>query len=317
MGHKAKSHLPDPAPPKRVGPLLGALGFLSRRTPYFRGKWRVTGFIFERWLLRSRRQQVIQLARGMRMNCKLWDEVQNAIWWNGPNYERKESKFIRRYLKPGMVFFDVGSNVGYYTLLAAPLVGKNGKVHAFEPVSEQHADLRANLERNQLQNVVPERLIVTDRTGTMEINLGAEDNAGTASVNLVYREDRPTERVDCTTLDKYLHERGVTRLDVLKIDVEGHEPFVLRGMKETLRTLRPLLLVEVRSDMLEEVGSSREDLFAQIAAHGYVPYALTRDGWPRPMAIPADGNLIVFSPDPKLHEKHRPFAKLRRRKKAE
>ncbi len=317
MEHPGKKHSTPPGPPKRVGPLLGALGFLSRRTPYFRGKWRVTGFIFQRWLLRSRRQQTIKLARGMRINCKLWDEVQNAIWWNGPNYERKESKFIRRYLKPGMVFFDVGSNVGYYTLLAAPIVGKHGKVHAFEPVSEQHADLRANVERNNLQNVVPERLIITDRAGTMEINLGAEDNAGTASVNLVYRESRPTERVDCTTLDDYLRARGVTRLDVLKIDVEGHEPFVLRGMTETLRTRRPLLLVEVRGAMLEEVGSSREALFAQIAVHDYAPYSLTRGGWPRPMVFPADGNLIVFSPDPKLHERHRPFAKLRRKKKTD
>lgn len=317
MSHSAKSHPSTPGEPKRIGPLLGALGFLSRKTPYFRGKWRVTGFIFERWLLRSRKQQVIKLARGMRINCKLWDEVQNAIWWNGPNYERKESKFIRRYLQPGMVFFDVGSNVGYYTLLAAPIVGKYGKVHAFEPVSEQHADLRANLERNQLQNVVPERLIITDRAGTMEINLGSEDNAGTASVDLVYRENRPTERVDCTTLDSYLHDRGVKQLDVLKIDVEGHEPFVLRGMTETLRKLRPLLLVEVRGDMLEDVGSSREALFEQIAVHDYAPFFLTRGGWPRPMAIPSDGNLIVFSPDPKLHEKHRPFAKLRRRKKAD
>lgn len=308
---------PEAKAPKRVGPVLGALGFLSRRTPYFRGKWRVTGFIFERWLLRSRRQQVIKLAKGMRINCKLWDEVQNAIWWNGANYERKESKFIRRYLKPGMVFFDVGSNVGYYTLLAAPIVGQHGKVHAFEPVSEQHAGLRANVERNRLQNVVPERLIITDRAGTMEINLGSEDNAGTASVNMVYRENRATERVDCTTLDQYLKGREVRQLDVLKIDVEGHEPQVLRGMTETLRTLRPLLLVEVRGEMLEEVGSSREQLFAQIAAHGYVPYALTRGGWPKPMAIPSDGNLIVFSPDHKLHEKHRPFARLRRRKKAD
>ncbi|MEY4200096.1 MAG: hypothetical protein RLZZ265_1836 [Verrucomicrobiota bacterium] len=317
MSTTAKQHPPESGTLQRVGPVFGALGFLSRKTPYFRGKWRVTGFLFERWLARSRKQQVIRLARGMRINCKLWDEVQNAIWWNGANYERKESKFIRRYLKPGMVFFDVGSNVGYYTLLAAPIVGQGGKVHAFEPVSEQHADLRANIERNQLQNVVPERLIVTDRAGTMEINLGAEDNGGTGSVALVYRADRPTERVDCTTLDAYLREHGVTRLDVLKIDVEGHEPFVLRGMAETLRTLRPLLLVEVRGEMLEEVGSSRETLFAQIAAHGYFPYALTRGGWPRPMRIPADGNLIVFSPDDRLHEKHRPFAKLRRKKKAD
>jgi FkbM family methyltransferase len=215
-----------------------------------------------------------------------------------------------------MVFFDVGSNVGYYTLLAAPLVGQSGQIHAFEPVAEQHADLRANLERNQLLNVVPERLILTDRAGTMEINLGAEDNAGSASVNIVYREDRPTERVDCTTLDKYLSERGLTRLDVLKIDVEGHEPFVVRGMSETLRKLKPLLLVEVRGDMLEEVGSSREALFAQIAEHGYFPYALTRRGWPRPMRIPVDGNLIVFSPDDQLHLKLRPFARLRRWRKA-
>lgn len=314
----AATHSPTTsAPPRRVGPLLGALGFLSRKTPYFRGKWRVTGFIFERWLLRSRKQQIVKLAKGMSINCKLWDEVQNAIWWNGPSYELKESRFLRRYLQPGMVFFDVGSNVGYYTLLAAPIVGQHGQVHAFEPVSEQHADLRANVERNQLQNVIPNRLIVSDRAGTMEINLGAEDNAGTASVEMVYRENRSTERVDCTTLDSYLHERGVKQVDVLKIDVEGHEPFVLRGMTETLRKLRPLLLVEVRGEMLTELGSSRAALFAQITEHGYHAYALTRGGWPRPLAAPADGNLIVFSPDQKFHERHRPFAKLRRRQKTD
>jgi hypothetical protein len=88
-------------------------------------------------------------------------------------------------------------------------------------------------------------------------------------------------------------------------------------MAETLQQLRPLLLVEVRGDMLKEVGSSREALFEHIALHGYHAYGLTRGGWPRPMHIPADGNLIVFSPDDKLHEQHRPFAKLRRRKKAD
>ncbi|MFM8469675.1 MAG: hypothetical protein ACKODH_06865 [Limisphaerales bacterium] len=75
MVHATQTHSPDPGSPKRVGPLLGALGFLSRKTPYFRGKWRVTGFIFQRWLHASRKQQVIKLARGMRINCKLWDEV--------------------------------------------------------------------------------------------------------------------------------------------------------------------------------------------------------------------------------------------------
>lgn len=297
---RGEPELTLPPGTRRVGRLLGLVGFLSRRTPYFRGKYRLTDYVFHRWMKHKRLVQIVRLTRHVRMRCNLWDEVQHDIWWLGPRYELKETRFIRRFLKPGMVFFDVGANVGYYSLIASPLIRDEGAIHSFEPVSTQHADFTENISRNGLRNISLNRLIVSDQPGEMEINLGSEDNSGSASVMFAYRADHPTERVACTTLDEYVREHDIRRLDAIKIDTEGHELFVLKGGQRTLARFQPLLLLEVRGEMLAQIGSSREELFNWLASAGYVPYELRRSGRPRRMKQPADGNLVVFSTNPAL-----------------
>ncbi len=280
---------------RKVGPMLGLLGFLSRRSPYFRGKGRLTEKIFHRWTKRKRLVQIVRLTRNLRMKCKLWDEVQHNIWWLGPRYELKETRFFRRYLKSGMVFFDIGANVGYYSLLASDIID-DGSIHSFEPIFEQYRDLLENVERNELTNVTVNRLIVSNRSGSLDIHLGSEDNSGSASVEFVYREaDVGKETVECTTLDEYVRVHKVKQIDVVKIDTEGHETSVLQGAQDTLKKFKPLLLIEVRGKMLEEIGSSRDKFFQQMKDLGYQAYELKRNGRPVKMLKPADGNLVVFS----------------------
>ncbi len=280
---------------RKVGPMLGLVGYLSRRTPYFRGKGRLTEKVFHRWTKRKRLVQIVRLTRQLRMKCKLWDEVQHNIWWLGPRYELKETRFFRRYLKAGMVFFDVGANVGYYSLLAADILN-DGSIHSFEPVGQQYEDLMENLQRNELTNVTVNRLIMSNRSGSLDIHLGSEDNSGSASVEFVYREaDAGKETVECTTLDEYVKKHEIRQIDVIKIDTEGHETSVLQGAQETLQKFKPLLLIEVRGEMLEEIGSSREQFYQQMKDLGYQAYELKRNGRPVKMLKPADGNLVVFS----------------------
>lgn len=280
--------------------ILSWLGSLSRRTPYFRGKWRIIDKLFHHWIKHRDWSQTVAISPVLQMRCNLWDEIQHDIWWCGDSYEFRESRFLKRLLQPGMVFLDVGANVGYYSLLAATRIAPGGAVHAFEPVAAQHAALCANLRLNHLEHVTVNRLIVSETRGTMEIHIGDHDNSGVASVGIAGSGNSKTETVDAISLDDYIREQRLPKVDVVKIDVEGHEPNVLRGALVLLRTFRPMLLLEVKDRLLRQTGSSAAQVYDLLAREGYTPYAAGTDGHPHRVAPATDGNLIIFSPTNEL-----------------
>jgi FkbM family methyltransferase len=281
-------------PDGKLSPLLHALGVLYRATPHFRGKWKLSGWVFDHWLQRSRCTDLIRLNRNTVMLCNFCSGY--GVWSTGTGYEHREAAYFCSLLQPGMTFLDVGANVGYYSLLAAPLVGASGGIHAFEPVSTMHEMLRSNFERNQIRQAVANRLIVSDSSGPKTINLSPEDNCGSSSVGIVLRGDHRTETVESITLDDYLRQRGLARVDVIKMDVEGHETAVLRGASALLREKRPVWLIEVRENLLRQSGSSRAELYGLLQAAGYAAYKIRPGGQLELLAEPSDGELIIFRP---------------------
>jgi FkbM family methyltransferase len=267
------------------------IGRVSRRAPYFRGKWRVVDFIFRRFQQRATVSEVVHIDRNLTIQCNLWDEVQNNIWWLGTGYECVETQFLLRTLKEKSSFVDVGANVGYYTLIASRRVGDHGCVHAFEPVSAQFDALTANVRRNCLRNVVLNKLIVADSSGPKLIHLGSENNTGEASVVQSVGGEERNETVESITLDQYLLGKTV---DAIKIDTEGYELSVLRGAARTLGHSKPLVLVEVKDRLLRAAGSDRNQLFAFLRAFGYKAFGIRRNGTLAELSAPVDGKLIVF-----------------------
>ncbi len=285
-----------PASPQNIGLPLRWLGALSRGTPYFKGKWRLIDWLFHRWLKKTGYSEVIEFNRGITIRCNLWDEVQNGIWWGGTNYERRESLYMRKVFQPGIVFLDVGANIGYYSLLAVSELAGDISVHAFEPVSRQHAGFCENIERNRIRNIRLNKLIVSDTCARQAIHLGESWNSGSASISTTYDGSTDVEEVDSITLDAYCRQQNLSRVDVIKIDVEGHEMSVLKAATEVLAKFRPILFIEVRDANLRDARSSREALYAFLAAAGYQPFAITPNIELRPIQSPVDGSLIVFKP---------------------
>ena len=146
-------------------------------------------------------------------------------YWLG-NHEPETIGFVMAALRPGDVFLDVGANVGYFTLAASRRVGSAGRVIAFEPVPRNLDYLDRHVALNSLSNVEVVRAAVSDRTGSTRFDLGVDPSMGMV-------DEKGELEVATVTLDDVLMRAGLSPR-VVKIDVEGHEPEVLRGAAEML-----------------------------------------------------------------------------------
>ena len=208
------------------------------------------------------------------------DGIGRWIYYFGA-YEARSLAVLDRYLKPGMVFVDIGANIGAYVLFAAKRVGTTGGVIAFEPQRSVLPRLRHNIEVNDLRNVVLEPRAVGAASGT--VKMSEQNDSGRA---FTFADDRAVEHsyeVESITLDEYFSERD-SRIDYLKIDVEGFEVSVLRGA-ERLFAERPPPLVqcEIATHLLERVGFEDHDLTAFLERYGYDLHAPNWDGVLRPV----------------------------------
>ncbi|MEA2709747.1 MAG: hypothetical protein QOF78_2348 [Phycisphaerales bacterium] len=159
-------------------------------------------------------------------------------------YEGHLQDALVRELKPGQVFWDVGANEGFFTLLAAKLVGDTGTIVAFEAHPDTCNQLRQQVAVNDLRNVTIVQKAVADRSGKMSF---VDDAASTMARLAEARNTRAAGRmitVDATTLDDSVNCAG-KKPTLLKIDVEGAEILVLRGADRLLRECRPTILVEL------------------------------------------------------------------------
>jgi FkbM family methyltransferase len=270
------------------------LGRISRSTPYFKGKWRIMGRVFHRWFINRRLRDDVQLNSSTVIACDLWDEVSFGIWWGGETYEINETPYFKSLLKPSSVVSDIGANVGYYSLVAAPLVGSTGRVYAFEPASRQFASLKKNALRNGFTQILPNKLALADKPGEAVLYQEDEFNTGSASLHHTGPNNTKGEMVTLTTLDDFVEPLKLDRLDVIKVDVEGYELAVLNGGRKTLEEFHPTLLIEVRESHQRQAGFSRKELFDWFTARNYLPFRIKPGAGLTQINEPEDGNLIVF-----------------------
>ncbi|MCS7025771.1 MAG: FkbM family methyltransferase [Bryobacteraceae bacterium] len=160
-----------------------------------------------------------------------------ASCWLGI-YERAKLEQMQASVPPGGVVYDVGAQSGYHTLLASRLVGRSGRVYAFEPLPRNYEMLVKHLSLNEIFNVEPVRAAVSDTDGELCFDPGPGFMAGRLS-------EQGTLRVRSVTLDHFLSSQDRIRPpDVIKIDVEGAELRVLRGARQMLAQWRPTVLLD-------------------------------------------------------------------------
>jgi FkbM family methyltransferase len=191
------------------------------------------------------------------------------VRWNRFFTSEPEYALLPTLLSPGDCVIDVGANIGIYTKRCSELVGRDGRVIAFEPVPETFALLAGNVQRFGFSNVTLINAALSDEAAFVGMRVPTFDTGlkNVYEARLVHDTDRQTEglhvmvlRLDALNIPQ--------RVALVKIDVEGHEAFVLRGMVDLLQRDHPSLIVETNSP----------DVEANLCSMGYLAKRL--DGSP-------------------------------------
>ena len=218
-------------------------------------------------------------------------------------FEAKETAFVRGLIRPGQTCFDVGASFGWYTLMLSRLVGREGWVHAFEPVPHTYAVLTQNIRLNACPNVTAVQSALADSEGMGELFL---PDIGVSGSFRLHDYEASYERIPCRleTLDEYCVRHGVMALDFLKADVEGAEWQVLRGGAAMIERCRPVLFLEIQQHSTELFGYQPNEMFQWLRERKYVPYRVTEEGVLA--TVDCDNTLpdynFIFLPQERTHE---------------
>ena len=175
---------------------------------------------------------------------------------------------LRNYVKPDTWVVDVGSNLGFYTLLFSRWVSGAGKVLSIEPATENYAELQSMIASEGLtQRVIAVQAIASEIDGQLMLKLNPESHAD-------HRIADSGVATKSVRLDSLLEQNGKPRVSLVKIDVQGSEPRVLLGCMGILREFGPAIYLEVDNRALTEAGSSAAELIEWLRDVGYAAYAV-------------------------------------------
>lgn len=184
-------------------------------------------------------------------------------------FEPGSTLVVQRLAKKGDVVLDVGANIGYYSILMSTLVGKEGKVICFEPTQHYGKILDKNIKVNNLTNVETYRIGLSNREQELEIQIGV--NSATLHVP-GKKKLISSEKIKLQTLDDFIDDHPLSKIDFIKIDVDGHEPLFLEGAKNTIDKYQPNILLEVSHPHYLNAGYTAWDFYEFLKSKGFYIY---------------------------------------------
>jgi FkbM family methyltransferase len=189
-----------------------------------------------------------RMCLGHRMLFDLRSGTESTPFYTG-DYDADKMHAALKLLSPGSVCLDVGANVGFWTLAMAKVAGC---VHAFEPHPANYARLVQNIKMNGLV-VQAHQLGLSDHKATLRLSLREDFAAGASTGNAaIVTDERIRHTFDCIninvdTLDAIFPTLALSRLDFVKVDIEGHEDFFLKGAATIISRFRPVMLLEINN----------------------------------------------------------------------
>ena len=271
--------------------LSSLLRFYLHRFPLEFGKWRLWTLVHPRMQKTCFDPGVYFTKFGFRMRLDPAQYIDKFIYFWGV-WEPDETYVIRKLLKPGDIFVDVGANAGFFSLIAAGIVGVTGHVHSIEAVPTTVKRLKENLILNSATNATVHECAALDKPATVKIaKHGVDDISGLNSIRSP-RVDRGHWEVRGVRIDDIINTAQPIQL--IKIDIEGAEMLALQGLSTHLHSeVAPVILCEVTDSFLKELGSSASDLYRYMESSGYA-YAYDCHNRKMTLLPPQDSDTDTF-----------------------
>ena len=212
------------------------------------------------------------------------------------DWTEPELRQLQLFVRPGDVFVDVGANIGLFSLKAALIVGRKGRVIAVEPGLAASRLLTENLAFNDVPHVrqVRTALGINGQATLHHVNLGDDPQAFSL---LSDGTDAEGENVPVTTLDALVAELGLGRMDCIKIDVEGAEERVIAGARQSLGRWHPTVILEANCPTLTDQGLPADGAWNRLRDFGYRFYLLADGAMSEVTRMPTEfGNIIARHP---------------------
>lgn len=189
-------------------------------------------------------------------------------------YELDAVEVMKSVLKKGDTFIDVGANIGYISCIGVGLVGKSGQVHSFEPVPEYCNRLKNMAKMNPDYKIIVNQCALGDKPGEASIRVGNDRNIGwNTMVFLSEKKEKVKEefKVSVRRLSDYIKEAVLDKIALIKIDVEGFEFPVLKGLREYLESAAslPVIICEVASHAYPIMGNTLAELLEFVKKYNY------------------------------------------------
>lgn len=207
------------------------------------------------------------------MVCKFPDCIQVHIFYFGI-WEPNITSHIIKNLQIGDTFIDVGSNIGYYTLLASQAVGNTGLVISIEPSKRTFRDLLLNLQLNNVENVRAFNVAISHKASRLPLYSGPPSNIGASTINPARAKElnlKTEEFVDAVQLCDILDRETLQNARFIKIDVEGSEWTVVRELEKAVEKFGPKteIILEVNNKIGKNIGCHSDEIVAYFTKLGF------------------------------------------------
>lgn len=222
--------------------------------------------------------KLVEVTRhGIQRTLDLNDNTQRVMYFTGW-YERQFTEWLLRELQKGNVYLDIGAHVGMHALTAARRLSElgGGKVIAIEATPDSAEKIRQAAKANSLNNVEVVQVGLGDHEGVLKLYTDDRFPPNDAAVRSQFNTGQLVCEVRLARLDDIAESIGLTKADIVKLDIEGGEVAALKGMLSTLRQLRPrFITLEVEEFRLRQAKTTEADIVSLLSSCGYQPAGIT------------------------------------------
>ena len=233
----------------------------------------------------------------IKIEVDLHDKIQRHIFFYGCyRTEHKYKELMKSLIQPGDTVLDIGTHVGYYTLMFAKWVSKTGKVFAFEASGDTYKKLDRNIQLNRFESVVAVNAAASDKDEERDFYIFNDVDIGWNSL-YPHCENAQKEKIRSIDVGRFVQNVCLPPPQLIKIDVEGHEPAVLKSLRSILEVssdISPHVFVESNELTLSAARYTPDDIFRYMHDLSYRAYYINKKGEPEPRNAAFCDGLVYF-----------------------